>query len=217
MKIGLDPQFSIRPGKEARVESMNIAAGLRLFPADRRLLAACYSMPSTVTLNQDAVNPVRELTRVAGACHCRNVRFTLEWPADVPEIPVRKCGCSFCQKHAAAWTSHPSAKLAVEVDDPSLVSRYNFGTRTADFFCCAVCGVVPFVLSKIRGRQYAVVNVNTLEDIGRFSFSSSETDFDGENTESRLQRRQQNWIPGVSLNENSSGSNRNSRDFSVND
>jgi len=53
------------------------------------------------------------------------------------------------------------------------------------------------VLSDIGDNQYAVVNVNTFEDIGGFTLSCSSTDFDGEDTESRLERRKRNWIPKV--------------------
>jgi len=80
------------------------------------------------------------------------------------------------------------------------VSKYNFGTKTADFYICSVCGVVPLVLSEIDDRQYAVVNVNTFEDLGRLSLSSSPTNFDGEDTGSRLERRKRNWISDVLLN-----------------
>ena len=142
---------------------------------------------------------MRELTSINGACHCGNIRFVLRWPESEPEIPVRKCGCTFCQKHTGAWTSHRSAELVVEIDDRSLVSQYNFGTKTADFCICSVCGVVPFVLSVIDDKQYAVVNVNTFEDINSLSISSSSTNFDGEDAESRLDRRKRNWIPNVLL------------------
>lgn len=121
------------------------------------------------------------------------------WPQSEPEVPVRECGCTFCQKHAGAWTSHRSSELAIEVDDHSLVSTYRFGTRTADFYVCSVCGVAPFVLSDIDGKRYAVVNVNTFDDSGGLSYSSSRSNFDGEDTGSRLERRKRNWIPRVTL------------------
>ena len=143
---------------------------------------------------------MRELTSINGTCHCGNIRFVLRWPESEPTIPVRNCGCTFCQKHTGAWTSHRNSELVVEIDDRSLVSKYNFGTKTADFYVCSVCGVVPLVLSEIDDRQYAVVNVNTFEDIGRLSLSSSSTNFDGEDTGSRLERRKCNWIPNVLLN-----------------
>jgi hypothetical protein len=136
---------------------------------------------------------------INGACHCGNIRFVLEWPESEPEIAVRKCGCTFCQKHTGAWTSHRNSLLAVEIDDRSLVSKYNFGTKTADFYVCSVCGVVPVVLSEIDERLYAVVNVNTFEGVDSLSFINSSTNFDSENTEIRLERRKRNWIPNVLL------------------
>lgn len=141
----------------------------------------------------------RKHTPIDGACHCGNIRFVLLWPDSEPVIPVRKCGCTFCHKHTGSWTSHRSAELVVEINDRSLVSKYNFGTKTADFCVCSVCGVVPLVLSEIDDRQYAVVNVNTFQEIDNFSFSSASADFDGENIKGRLKRRKRNWISNVLL------------------
>ncbi|MFQ5544445.1 MAG: hypothetical protein ACE5FE_00575, partial [Acidiferrobacterales bacterium] len=64
---------------------------------------------------------------------------------------------------------------------------------------CASCGVVPFVTSKIQGKTYAVVNVNTFEDVNPEDLVSSVTDFDGESIDGRLQRRARNWIPQVTI------------------
>lgn len=147
-----------------------------------------------------SVGPMGRHTSIHGSCHCGNIRFVLRWPKSESEVPVRMCGCTFCQKHAGAWTSHRSAVLAVEVRDQSLVSTYRFGTKTADFYVCSVCGVTPFVLSEIDDDRYAVVNINTFDDADDLSFSSSATDFDGEDTGSRLERRKRNWIPRVSFN-----------------
>jgi hypothetical protein len=144
---------------------------------------------------------MRELTELSGGCHCGNIRFELRWPKSESEIGIRRCGCTFCQKHGGAWISHRSSELAIELGNTSLVSKYGFGTKTADFYICSVCGVSPFVLSVINGQTYAVVNANTLEGVGNFEFSSSSTDFDGEDTGNRLARRQRNWIPKVLINE----------------
>ena len=76
---------------------------------------------------------------------------------------------------------------------------YRFGTGTADFYVCSVCGVPPLVLSEIDGSRYAVVNINTFDDIHGLSFSTSTSNFDGEDTGSRLERRKRNWIPNVLL------------------
>lgn len=142
-----------------------------------------------------------ERVDIAGSCHCGNVRIALSWPRAESLIAIRECGCSFCQKHGGAWTSHRDAELVIHIDRPSLVSKYRFGTETAEFYVCSLCGVVPLVLSRIDGADYAVVNVNTFDDTAGLAFDTSQTDFDGEDTASRLDRRRRNWIPSVSFAE----------------
>lgn len=136
---------------------------------------------------------------IAGGCHCRNITFQLEWQGDPTAIPARACGCTFCVKHGGVWTSHPGSRLEVAVADPSLVSRYAFGTGTADFHVCARCGVVPLVTCEIDGRLHAVVNVNVFEGIDRSILKRGEASFEGEGVESRLARRQRNWIGSVRI------------------
>jgi hypothetical protein len=87
--------------------------------------------------------------------------------------------------------------LRVTVRDAALLQRYAFGTRTADFHLCRVCGVVPLVTSDIGGRCYAVVNVNTFEDFERSLLRQVAVHFEAEREEQRLQRRQRHWIADV--------------------
>lgn len=136
---------------------------------------------------------------ITGRCHCGNVAFELEWSGDPPEIPARACGCTFCVKHGGVWTSSPSARLCVTVQDPSRVSRYAFGTATAGFHVCTRCGVVPLVTSDIEDRLYAVVNVNTFENVDQGWLRRAGADFEGEDVASRLARRARNWIPHVRI------------------
>ncbi len=141
----------------------------------------------------------QDMFPIAGGCHCGNVRFVLHWPGKDREIPARRCSCTFCSKHHGRWTSHPSAVLEVDLTDADAVSRYRFGTGTADFCVCAICGIVPLVISTIDGTDYAVVNVNTFDELDNLSLSESPTNFDGEDTSSRLGRRERNWISRVSF------------------
>ncbi len=136
--------------------------------------------------------PVRQ---IHGSCHCGNVRFTFDWPVSGGFIPVRACGCAFCQKHRGVWTSHPKGLVKLSVDDPSRVQRYRFGTETADFHICSTCGVAPIVTSEIDDSSYAVVNVNCFDNVDRSELEESATDFEGEATEDRLARRKRNWAP----------------------
>ena len=123
------------------------------------------------------------------------MRVTLEWPSSVWPIPVRACGCSMCTKHRGVWTSHPEGRFHLQIADASKVSQYRFGTKTADFHICLTCGVMPIVTCLIEGTRYAVVNVNTFDDVDRSQLAEAPTDFEGETTESRLARRRKNWTP----------------------
>ena len=139
------------------------------------------------------------MRNILGKCHCGNIEYEFLWPGSGNDIPVRACSCTFCRKHNGVYTSHPKGQLKVWVSDQSRVNKYAFGTKTAEFYICASCGVVPFVTSKIQGKTYAVVNVNTFEDVNPEALVSSVTDFDGESIDERLQRRARNWIPQVTI------------------
>lgn len=134
---------------------------------------------------------------IRGGCHCGNVTFSLAFPAE--RIPARACGCTFCRKHGASWTSNVDARLRITVRDAKQLERYNFGTRTADFLVCRTCGVPTVAISRIDDRDYAVVNVNAFEAIDPALFDRSSSDFDGEATVDRLARRKSRWIADVEV------------------
>ena len=141
---------------------------------------------------------------INGKCHCGNIAFELEWKGDAAEIPARACGCSFCVKHAGVWTANPAGILRVRIRDATRVSRYAFGTKTAEFLVCAVCGVVPLVTSEIESRLYAVVSVHALDGVDPSLLRHGEANFDGEGVDSRLERRKRHWIGDVEIVEGES-------------
>jgi hypothetical protein len=134
---------------------------------------------------------------INGSCHCGNITFELRWEPEPVEIPARTCGCSFCTRHGNVWTSHPAGSLVVSTKDPGRISQYVFGTRTARFHVCRECGVIPVATSEIDGRIYAVVNVNTFDNVAASLLKHASVSFDGEDTESRLARRRRGWIADV--------------------
>jgi hypothetical protein len=134
---------------------------------------------------------------INGSCHCGNVSFTLDWQPEPRELPARACGCSFCVKHGGVWTSNPSGRLRVSVQKPDRVSRYGFGTKTAEFHVCSDCGITPVVTSLIEGRLYAVVSVNAFDNVDLSRLRQTPASFDGESEGDRLARRQRNWIGNV--------------------
>ena len=137
--------------------------------------------------------------KIAGSCHCGNISFALDWRPEPLQIPARACSCSFCTKHGGVWTSCPTGALKVTIQNPSLVSEYAFGTRTAQFHVCSTCGVVPLVTSRIDGRLHAVVNVKTFTEVEPSLLHAVPATFDGESEPQRLARRQRNWIADVEM------------------
>lgn len=137
--------------------------------------------------------------QISGSCHCRNIQYVLEWPGSTADIAARVCGCSFCRKVGGAWTSNTGAKLISEIKNEAAISKYRFGTATADFHVCSLCGSVPYVISDIGQRLYAVVNVNTFDSIDSADLKRSPSNFDGEGTGDRLERRKRNWISDVRI------------------
>lgn len=139
---------------------------------------------------------------ISGRCHCGNISFALDWEPEPSEIPARACTCSFCVKHGGVWTSCPTGSLRVNVNEPSLVSKYSFGTRTAHFHVCSACGIAPVVTSRIDGRLYAVVSVNAFEGVDPSLLRRvSAATFDGESEDDRLARRKRSWIANVEVDE----------------
>jgi hypothetical protein len=134
---------------------------------------------------------------IDGKCHCGNIAFVLEWPGAPSEIVARECSCSFCVKHGGVWTSNRDARLSVTLKFPIRVSKYAFGTETATFYVCSRCGAVPIVTSEIANHLYAVVNVNTFENSDSLNLRRLPVSFDGEEQQSRLARRERNWIADV--------------------
>jgi len=134
---------------------------------------------------------------ISGRCHCGNISFKLDWKPEPSEIQARACTCTFCQKHGGVWTSCPTGSLKVTIKDPARVSKYVFGTRTADFHICSGCGVVPVVTSGLDGRLYTVVSVNAFENVPASLLKKASASFDAEDEATRLARRKRGWIPNV--------------------
>lgn len=138
---------------------------------------------------------------ISGRCHCGNISLSLDWSPDPEQIPARACTCSFCVKHGGVWTSCPSGSLRVQVREPGMVSKYAFGTKTAEFYVCTRCGVTPVVTSLIDGHLYGVVSVNALEVDPSLLRPASPVSFDDETEEARLNRRKRGWIADCQIEE----------------
>jgi len=120
----------------------------------------------------------------------------LETEQDPRELPLRACDCSFCRRHGARTTSDPAGRARIGIQDPSLVSRYVFGLRTAEMVLCARCGVYCAAVMREGDRAWAVLNVNVFRDSARvFDRPPHSMSYEGETPEERIARRRRLWTP----------------------
>jgi hypothetical protein len=131
-----------------------------------------------------------------GSCYCGNIKLELHSNKDESQLAPRTCSCPFCTRHGASYISDPEGQLRLKYDDPSIVSRFRFGHKTADFIICAKCGVLMTALSETEGSLRAVINVKPMLD-HHFTAAPVITDFEGETVEERLARRARNWTGNV--------------------
>ena len=134
-----------------------------------------------------------------GGCHCGNLRYVFSTSQASRDWSVRRCTCSYCLRLAARYTSGADTSLEVAVQDSTTLARYEFATRTAEFFRCGKCGVMIFAGCELADRRFAVLNVNTLDNSSELDLNVVDMDFDGEQVGDRLARRRRNWIPDVSI------------------
>jgi hypothetical protein len=133
--------------------------------------------------------------RLTGRCHCGKVTVTFETTTDPNALQLRACDCSFCRKHSGLTVSDPNGKLVFRAADPAKLTRYRFGTKTADFLLCAVCGVYLGVHMELDGQGYGVLNINALDDRTPFDRPPEPTHLGGEEVGDRLARRKGRWTP----------------------
>jgi len=132
-----------------------------------------------------------------GGCHCGNISYRFVSAQAAAELPVRRCNCSFCRRHGATYTADPEGALDVEVNDPELVGSYRFATEVVDFIICRRCGVMPFALTTIDDRPYAVIAANSMDDIP--AAEPTTLQLVDETAQEGMARRKRTWISRVSL------------------
>ena len=133
----------------------------------------------------------------SGGCHCGNIGVRLHLSRAPEQMPLRSCACSFCRSHGTRTVSDRDGRVEITAADRSLVERYRFGSRTADYLLCRRCCVYIGALCETASGLRAVLNVNCLDDREHFTSAPVMHDFDGERIENRSSRRAANWMPAV--------------------
>jgi hypothetical protein len=132
-----------------------------------------------------------------GGCHCGNIHVRLRLSKPPQESPLRACACAFCRAHQTRTVADPLGLFELSAVDASLVERYRFGSRTADYVVCRRCGVYIAAVCETSAGMRAVVNTNCLADRASFSQVPAVSDYDGETVAERLSRRAERWMPAV--------------------
>ncbi len=94
----------------------------------------------------------------SGGCHCGNIGVRLQLSRAPELMPLRSCACAFCRSHGTRTLSDRDGSVEITASDWSLVERYQFGSRTADYLLCRRCGVYVGAVCETgsgppRGRQ----------------------------------------------------------------
>ena len=97
--------------------------------------------------------------KLTGGCHCRAVRFEAEVPE---EVEILDCNCSICAMTGFRHLIVPHGDFRL-LSGGEALTRYRFGTGTAEHLFCPVCGVKSFYQPRSHPEAWSV-NFNALDD-----------------------------------------------------
>ena len=135
------------------------------------------------------------MTVYRGNCHCGAVGYEYRSEKPVGEWFVRSCECSFCKKHGAVYTSDPAGSIRFMRKDPSALSRYRFGHKTADFVFCGRCGGYLGAVMEEGGRELFVMNIRALDPQPDGLPAAKDMSYEEETADTRVTRRSLRWTP----------------------
>ena len=132
-----------------------------------------------------------------GACHCGALSYRYRTELPVGSWSVRACQCSFCRRHQGISTSDPAGTVEFTVTDPTLLQRYRFGQRTADFLICKRCGCYIGAVLESEVGTYGIVNLTMLVNAPPDLKEPEPMSYDAESERSRIGRRERRWTPAL--------------------
>jgi hypothetical protein len=133
--------------------------------------------------------------RYEGACHCHALGYAFHTRVPVTQWRVRACQCKFCRTHGAMTTSDPAGQMAFLIREPALISRYQFGLRTAEFMICGRCGAYVGARMEAGPQAYGIINVRALSPMPVGLPDPMPMSYDGEDVGARGRRREARWTP----------------------
>ena len=104
-----------------------------------------------------------------GSCHCGGVAFRIYTTLD----ELTTCDCSICKRKNALMVKVHEDDFELTQGE-SLLTEYQFHTRTARHFFCKVCGIYPFHRKRVT-PEFLGINVNCLDDFNADGIPVRET------------------------------------------
>jgi hypothetical protein len=94
-----------------------------------------------------------ELVVHKGGCHCGQVAFEVQAPAD---LFVYNCNCSVCTKKQNRHFIVPKSRFKL-IKGEDYLTTYTFNTHRAKHMFCRVCGVQSFYQPRSNPDGYGVM------------------------------------------------------------
>ena len=122
------------------------------------------------------VVPMDQHVTHSGGCHCGEVAFEVEAPA---ELRVQECNCSICHMTGYLHLIVPAGRFRL-LRGADALETYAFNTGTARHLFCRRCGIKSFYVPRSNPDGFSV-NARCLDPatIGRLDIEA----FDGQNWE----------------------------------
>lgn len=134
---------------------------------------------------------------IRGGCHCGAIAFEFDTALALTGLALRRCSCSFCSRHGARTTSDPHGQARIVPRDPTLLRRYRFGLRSADFLLCGNCGNYLGAAIGSDGQGHVTLNANCFDDAALLTQQAQPVHYEQETAEQRLARRLARWTPAL--------------------
>jgi hypothetical protein len=81
------------------------------------------------------------------------------------------------------------------IREPTVVSRYRFGLRPAEFMLCARCGAYVGARMEAAGAAFGIISVRALSPMPVGVPGPMPMSYEGEDAGSRSRRREARWTP----------------------
>ena len=142
---------------------------------------------------------MRQTNSYEGRCHCGAIGFGYRSALPVERWSVRACQCTFCRAHDALSSSDPSGELVFSEHETGVLQRYRFGGKTAEILICGRCGVYLGAQMRAGARLLGIINLRALRDVPKDLPAATPMSYEGEDADSRRERRLARWTPMASL------------------